>query len=384
MTDYQVIWRGHVSYAGGLGTACREYILALKRLGVDVKIDSYTTNIPESDQKKVKELRNLMNKPYAHGKTKILVYHNHPYNIDVKKERKKFDYVLLNTVWETTKVPNSWFPTINQFNAVFVPSRQNVEALKNSGVYRPIYHVPHGAETKYFNPWNKKLHLKGAKGKFVFISVFDFQHRKNPEGLLRAYWEEFSRNENVMLVVKTYWSGHKNMEGHIREKILKYKQQLRLKHDTAPLILITKTIKKKEMKGLYTLGNAFVLPSRGEGVGLPFIEALSSGTPVIATGWGGQMDFLNSSNSFLVDYKLERPSVSMNKAISREFRYLFNDYGQLWAEPSIQSLRRQMRYAYQNPLLCEQKGKHGREDMLKMSWDRAGMILKKTIESAIK
>lgn len=362
MTNYQVIWRGLFSHKGGWGSACRAYVHALKKLGVDVKIS----------------------KPYAEGKPKVLIYHYHPYKIDIKQARKNFDYVILNTAWETTKIPNNWFPTINEFDAVFVPSKQNLKALKDSGVTIPTFLVPHGADTDFFNPENSKMPLPNCDGRFIFVSVFDFQHRKNPEGLLKAYWEEFGPKEKVLLVIKTYWSGQKSMEGQILEIISKYKQKLGYGFkNTAPLVLITKTLKNTELKGLYTLGNAFVLPTRGEGVGLPFIEALSSGIPVIATKWGGQMDFLNEGNAFFVDYKLQSTVKSMKKAIARDFRFLFGEKNQMWAEPDISSLRNQMRKAYENPSLCNSKGKQGREDMLKMSWEKAGIALKEAIDITV-
>jgi glycosyltransferase involved in cell wall biosynthesis len=134
---------------------------------------------------------------------------------------------------------------------------------------------------------------------------------------------------------------------------------------------------------VYTLGHAFVLPTRGEGVGLPFIEALSSGIPVIATGWGGQMDFINERNSFLVKYKLENPALRMNNAISPDYRTLFAEKGQLWAEPDLNHLKNQMRYACENPVLCRKKGDQGRGDMLNYSWDKGGIALKQAIEKVI-
>jgi len=121
------------------------------------------------------------------------------------------------------------------------------------------------------------------------------------------------------------------------------------------------------------------------GDSLPFLEAMASGLPVIATAWGGQMDFLNNKNAFLVNYQLQPPVLSMNRrsSISRQFRHLFAETGQLWAEPDIGSLRRQMRTAYENPLLCRMKGQQARRDALKRSWDRAGLLLKQAIEQVI-
>lgn len=40
--------------------------------------------------------------------------------------------------------------------------------------------------------------------------------------------------------------------------------------------------------------------------GLPIAEAMLSGLPAIVTNWSGQLDFVNSQNSWLVDYQFTR------------------------------------------------------------------------------
>jgi glycosyltransferase involved in cell wall biosynthesis len=382
MTNYQVVWRGPVLRAGGLGTASREYVLALHRLGVDVKVERKMRRVVRNSK-----LTYLMKRPYARNKRKILIYHNPPSTIRLNQVRNRFHRIILNTVWETTKIPRNWFPNINKFDAVCVPSRQNVRALRNSGVRIPIFIVPHGVHSSMFTPYNKKLWLKNTAGKFVFVSVFGFQHRKNPETLLRAYWEEFSPKDKVVLVIKT--SGYRRHETHkwIKNKILRYRKKLGFHaKNTAPIILLPSCVNNRQLKGIYRLGNAFVLPTRGEGVGLPFLESLASGVPVIATGWGGHRDFLHAGNSFLVAYKLMNPALRMNSkhTIARTFRHLFAQKGQLWAEADIRSLKRQMRFAYRNPGLCKKKGMQGRNDVRKLSWNRAGIAMKRAVEKVIR
>lgn len=384
MKDYQIIWRGPVLDATGYGTASREYVLALDRQGLDLKVETYTWgfHLTKADKYRNGRLDYLIRKAYAKDKQKILIYHIPPGNIDPKEEMKHFHYRILNTVWETTKIPNNWLPLINKFDAVCVPCSQNIEAMKNGGVKIPIFLVPHGADTKKYKPENKKLPLARAEGKFIFVSVFDFLLRKNPEALLKAYWEEFNSKDQVVLLIKTY--GTKG--GKLTDKILAYKKKLGFGDETAPLFIIEDILEEGQFRGIYTLGNVFILPTRGEGVGLPFMEALSSGIPVIATGWGGQMDFLNEENSFLVNYKLSYPGVSMNgeHVISKVYRDLFEEEGQVWAEADITDLKKQMRYAYENPHLCKQKGKRGRQDMLQLSWDKAASKLKQSIEKIIR
>ncbi|MBY9080286.1 glycosyltransferase [Paenibacillus sp. HN-1] len=370
MSSYRCEWRGPIQATSGLGAASRGYVRALRRHGVAVSTGIQRTGGLPKNQ--------------ADSRT-VLICHTQPHRVQVQKEKKRYARVILNTVWETTRTPDSWKPNLNRFDAIFVPSRQNKEALRNSGVKVPIYIVPHGVNTGEYRPDHPKMHVPGAGGRFVFVSVFGFQHRKNPEGLLRAYWEEFSERDQVLLIIKTNGYSPSENEAWIRSQINRYKQRLGISKRTAPVVVIGRHLSPGQLKGLYTLGNVFVLPTRGEGVGLPFLEAMASGTPVMATGWGGHMDFLNRSNSFLVNYKLQFPGVSMSgrHAISRRFRSLFANSGQLWAEADLRSLRLQMRTAFENPGLCRRKGLQARRDASKLSWERSGAMMKRAIEQTL-
>lgn len=368
MKSYHVTWEGPVHKASGLGYASRAYARAMMRQGVRV---NWGLSRPKGMA--------------VHGK-KVLIYHHTPNHMNFKAARSKYDAIILNTVWETSRTPRNWLPNMNKFDAICVPSQHNKVALRNSGVKVPIYIVPHGVDTTAFHPENKKLSLPLAAGKFTFVSVFGFQHRKNPEALLRAYWEEFSPQDNVILVIKTNGYAAYETEQWIKKQMLQYQKRLGFHKPTAPVVVIARRLSESQMKGVYTLGDAFVLPTRGEGVGLPFLESLASGVPVIATGWGGQMDFLKSRNSFLLPYRLKSPSASMNSrhAISRSFSYLFAQKGQRWAEVDRLALRRMMRKAYQNPVLCKEKGRQGRRDVRHLSWNRAGALMKKVVETVIR
>lgn len=383
MSEYQIVWRGPVTDATGYGTASRGYALALDALGVDVKIEAYSWNFPFKEKYSLEKerLRQLIMKRYDEAKKKILIYHTPPGNAQFSHDNTVFERRILNTVWETPTLPKNWSPIINKFDAVCVPCAQNIEAMKTSGVKIPIFLAPHGIDTNKYKPDNLKLQVKGMDGRFIFVSVFDFQHRKNPETLLEAYWKEFTSSDRVMLVIKTYGISR----AMIMEKIQGYKERLGFKNGTAPITVLTGILDDIQFRGLYTAGNAFVLPTRGEGVGIPFMEALSSGIPVIATGWGGQMDFLNESNSFLVDYKLSHPGISMNgdNVISTIYRNLYEEEGQIWAEADLNDLRKKMRAAYANPDLCAQKGQQGRLDMLQLSWNKVALALKHAIERTI-
>lgn len=368
---YRVDWRGPLHREGGLGGASKEYVRALRRQGIPVQASSS---------------QRISRPAAASGRKRMLVYHYAPHTMNPSRAKAiGYEKVVLNTVWETTRIPARWRRSVNRYDAVLVPTRHNLKALRDSGVKVPVYLAPHGVDSDVFRPSNPPAKLPGARNRFVFLSVFGFQHRKNPEALLRAYWETFTEKDNVLLVIKTNGYGSRENGDWIRSRINSYRASLRIPHRTAPLLLLTRRIDTRMLKGLYTAADVFVLPTRGEGVGMPFMEAMASGIPVIATAWGGQMDFLNSSNSFLVPYRLQQPAVSMGKqsAISRSFRALFAEQDQQWAEIDLGKLKEQMRSAYANPALCRAKGRRARRDMRGLSWHAAGRAMSSALDSVM-
>lgn len=66
-------------------------------------------------------------------------------------------------------------------------------------------------------------------------------------------------------------------------------------------ITFTGSYVRKDFAERLANSDCFVLPSRSETFGIVYIEALATGTPVIATKCGGPEDFVNDSNGLLVD-----------------------------------------------------------------------------------
>jgi len=99
MTRYHVVWKGPLHKASGLGIASRSYVRALRRQGVTV----WTREPPRH--------------AVIPGSKKVLLYHHLPHSIRFRRERPKYDRIILNTVWETSRIPRRWFPAINRFDA---------------------------------------------------------------------------------------------------------------------------------------------------------------------------------------------------------------------------------------------------------------------------
>ena len=62
----------------------------------------------------------------------------------------------------------------------------------------------------------------------------------------------------------------------------------------------TATLSEAEMAGLYSACDCLVHPFRGEGFGLPVVEAMACGLPVIVTGAGPALDYATDETAFLI------------------------------------------------------------------------------------
>jgi glycosyltransferase involved in cell wall biosynthesis len=112
----------------------------------------------------------------------------------------------------------------------------------------------------------------GIRGKYILF-VGAIEPRKNLLALIRAYNDlrQIIREEYRLVVigVKRYGS----------EEILKKIEPLRLGSD----IIFTGVVSREDLPLLYSGAELFVFPSIYEGFGMPVIEAMACGTPVIAS-----------------------------------------------------------------------------------------------------
>jgi glycosyltransferase involved in cell wall biosynthesis len=96
--------------------------------------------------------------------------------------------------------------------------------------------------------------------------------------------------------------------------------------------------------------DCFVFPTRGEGAGLPPLEMMATGMPVICTNWSGPTDYLNPEYSYpLNDFKMV-PATPFSAELYKE------DCGN-WAEPGMDELIETMRYVYTHQDEAREKGR---------------------------
>lgn len=215
---------------------------------------------------------------------------------------------------ETDRCSQKWIDSCNAMDKVIVPSAFTKNILKRSGLLTtPITVVP-----EWFNSFitndNKKSDIKisiNPKFNFLMIGTITSKNanddRKNLFYSLKWFCEEFKDDKKVGLVLKTcYGKGtkiDKNLTKDTLEKVLKEVRPGKFPKIT----LIHGNMKKREIADLYKKEKikAYVSATKGEGYGLPIIEAAASGMPVIATNWSGHLEFLEEGKFLGIDYRLE-------------------------------------------------------------------------------
>jgi glycosyltransferase involved in cell wall biosynthesis len=264
------------------------------------------------------------------------------------------------TTFETDRIPDGWAERCSEFDEIWVPSEFNRETFARGGVdERKLRVMPEGIDTELFRPGLAPLEIPERRA-FTFLSVFDWQQRKGYDVLLRAWVAEFRSDEDVALVLKTTTTNQPWLD--VESSLLFFlERELGFALEkVAPIILFNGMIPRLDFPRLYAAANAFVLPTRGEGWGRPYGEALSCECPVIATGWGGQLDFLDETNSYLIDVEGILPTpANLDLEIFAGHRL---------AEPSVEHLRQLMRRVATRPEEAAARARKGRRDMVEQ-WD---------------
>lgn len=265
------------------------------------------------------------------------------------RRRPEFRVNIARTTFETDRIPDSWVPELNSFDEVWVQSTFNKTTFVNSGVNVPIRLIPNFFETDRYTPEGSALPLPVSES-FRFLSVFDLKRRKGYDVLLDAFLDEFSRRDDVALVIKIR---DNNKEGLLVEQIEAHPKP---KREKPPVYIIDQMLSPEELLQLYRACTAFVLPTRGEGWGRPFFEAMLMEMPVIGTNWSGQVDFMSSRNSHLVE--VER-FVEITDNENPAF------IGHVWAEPSKSDLSRKMRIVAERRHEAGERAVEARKELLR-------------------
>ena len=249
--------------------------------------------------------------------------------------------------WELPVVPSNWAHHVEHFSEIWVPSKFVASALKfkNQPSLRVVpHHVPIPRSTEHqmavdANSPKRVQFLCMADGRSSF-------HRKNTLAAVEMFQLAFTDDQDVKLVIKC-----RNL--HLYPDIAT-KLDDQIANDDR-IEVVSETLPQSDLSALIATSHVLVSPHRSEGFGLSLAEAMAMGLPVIATGWSGNLEFMNEQNSVLLPYTLEQ--------VDDPTGVYERDGRSVWASVSIKAGADAMVRLQQNPNLRVTLGERAKQDI---------------------
>jgi glycosyltransferase involved in cell wall biosynthesis len=249
--------------------------------------------------------------------------------------------------WEYGAVPRVWVDQIERnIDELWVPSRFLRDVFVRAGVSNErIQVIPNGVDPRLFSPEGPTSRPPGCR-EFMFLFVGGAIRRKGIDLLLEAYQQAFEPGDQVTLVINSLGSSASYQHNNLDRLLLEFAANPRCPH----LQVLTQKYDDATLASLYRGCDAFVLPYRGQGFGMPVLEAMACGRPVITTAAGPSQDFCTAEISYRISAReVEVPDDPPPLGpLSGEFT---------WFEPDVDQLAETMLQVYRERDKAVQRGR---------------------------
>ena len=344
--DQGVNLYGYLSRWLGLGECARLYANALLVSGYPVSLHDVDIDIPH-------DRRDHTLAPHmgtASSFTRDLIFVNPDHWKDTLRSigthHGRDRHVIGYWFWELEKFPEDWLHALDQVDEIMVSSayvEQSVRRVCSKPVTRVPVPLVSGNDSGL-----QRGHFGLRDDDYVFFCSFDFNSavvRKNPHAVIAAFRIAFPRgDEKVTLLIKSS-NGDRNtvlmmelLGAAARDHRIKVRDDM---------------LERSDLRALHRCIDVYVSLHRCEGFGLGIAEAMHMGKPVVATAYSGNMEFMTTNNSCLVDYRM---------IVVREGEYP-HAAGQQWADPDSWHAAHHMRALYQDRGLANSLGQQAARDM---------------------
>jgi glycosyltransferase involved in cell wall biosynthesis len=236
---------------------------------------------------------------------------------------------IVVTQFETNKIPEKHVAKVNNCHHLIVTSRYQVKVWKDSGVTIPISVMIPGVDTEYFAEKHRI-----PDGKFKVLLLGAITGRKNPLGAIRIFQMASGGSHDWRLTIKT--------------RRTDAVQQIEKIAAADPRIEVIVGDSHPDSVLQYYYNNDVLLwPSKGEGVGLPPLEMLSTGGELVSSENSGMADFVDSSHCYPIRTDHMEPADLPGQGFSQEYIEAFGSVGEWWV-PDEKHAVSQLQKCYDN------------------------------------
>lgn len=350
-----IIWSTNID-PSGYSSCARSYVKSLYRnkdVDVKIRIDNVARNINAMgiDKNDLLFFSSISTKSIL-GEN--VVHHCVPDRM-VFGNKKNIIYTVVEM-----ECPRRWTVICNKCDIIMTASNFCKSMMVKCGIEEEKIHVvPHCHNLKDWNPEVKPLNIENLKG-FNFLFVGDFTPRKNGDLLVESFIKTFRGNKDVSLTIKGYYNSfgiedQKKLVDRIRKAI---KDTGVPESERPSIFFYGEPILESLMSRFMASFDCLVAPHRGEGWGLTMSQMQFLGKPVISTNYSGNLDFMDSESSYLIDVLGMEPVCEEMIKINPNFK------NQSWPIVNEFSLIDLMNHVYENQDEALSKGKMAGEKMV--------------------
>jgi glycosyltransferase involved in cell wall biosynthesis len=295
----------------------------------------------------------------------IVIVHHPPRNYETVyalHPALKDRYVISACVTHADDIPAIWQRNLRRVQEVWTCSRYCQQVLSR---YHPkVTLLPYVVERDFACSETALEGIKRLIGHeeegvyFLNISPID-EPRKNIHTLVETFKKVAGDMPKARLIIKASsinvptWSFHPQV------------------------LFVPFQMPAEYISALYELSHVYVSPHHSESWGITMSDAMLAGKPVIATGYSGNMDYMDAGSAFLLPFQeaevpADQPSVAVEP-------------GMKWVDPDVDVLADSLRHLYAGHSLPETREKvaRAREAVSRFDRPRAAEVIYSSIESAL-
>jgi glycosyltransferase involved in cell wall biosynthesis/SAM-dependent methyltransferase len=241
--------------------------------------------------------------------------------------------------WEIVDAfPADWVGAFDHVDEIWVATEHIQRAIAPHSPV-PVVRIPLPVVVPRVRPFTR-AELGFPDDGFVFFFMFDYHStaaRKNPVGHVEAFKRAFPPGSGAKLVLKCINADRMPAQ---------HDRTLLAIGDHPDIHIVDRYVTADQKTAMIAAADCYVSLHRSEGFGLTPAEAMALGKPVIATRYGGVLDFMNDENGYLVDCT----EVKVGKSA-----HPYPADG-TWAEPDLDHAARLMREVVEDPEGAARRG----------------------------
>jgi glycosyltransferase involved in cell wall biosynthesis len=220
---------------------------------------------------------------------------------------------------------------LSSLDRIIVCSQWAKDVIASNGIHVPTKVVPLGVDNKVFfkNAEDRAMRPYWSRNKTVFMNVGKWEVRKGHNELLEAFNKAFEEKDDVEL-----WMMNDNPFIGIENEM--WKQKYIESKLGSKIKMIGRLPNQAMLRQLFNQIDYGVFPSHAEGWNLEPLEMMACGAEIIATNYSGHTEYLNESNSLLVN--------PTGMEIAQDGKW-FHGQGE-WCKFDIDTLVEQLREAH--------------------------------------